>query len=86
MKSSKIESQSFENQGKRPTGKINAPPLITRKKKPILIIIRWYFIFLSFIFFWLFKATPATNGGSQARGLIGAVAASLCHSQSNARS
>jgi len=31
-------------------------------------------------------ATPAAYGGSQARGLIGAVAAGLCQSHSNARS
>ena len=40
-----------------------------------------------FFFFWLFfRATLAAYGGSQARGLIGATAASLCHSHSNARS
>ena len=32
------------------------------------------------------RATPMAFGGSQARGLIGAVAARLCHSHSNARS
>ena len=34
----------------------------------------------------LFRATPTAYGGSQARGPIGAVAAGLHHSQSNARS
>ena len=34
----------------------------------------WLFCFL------LFKAAPAAYGNSQARGQIGAVAASLCHS------
>ena len=34
----------------------------------------------------LFRATPTAYGGSQARGLIGAVAASLRQSQSNAGS
>ena len=43
------------------------------------------FFFLSF-FFLLFRAEPVAYGGSQARGLIGATAASLCHSHSNARS
>ena len=41
----------------------------------------------SFFFFCLFdlsRAAPAAYGGSQARGLIGAVAASLCQSHSNA--
>ena len=33
--------------------------------------------------FVLFRAVPTTYGGSQARGLIGAVAASLCHSHRN---
>ena len=37
-------------------------------------------------FFCLFRATPAVNGGSQARDLIGAVAAGLHHSHSNTRS
>ena len=43
-------------------------------------------LWLSFFFFFfllLFRASPTTYGGSQARGLIGAVAASLCHSLSN---
>ena len=34
----------------------------------------------------LFRAAPEACGGSQARGPIGAVATSLCQSQSNARS
>ena len=37
-------------------------------------------------FFCLFRAASATCGGSQSKGLIGAVAASLCHSHSNAGS
>ena len=37
-------------------------------------------------FFFFFRAALAAYGGSQARGLIGAVAASLRHSHSNARS
>ena len=42
-----------------------------------------------FFFFGLFAiswAAPAAYGGSQARGLIGAVATSLCQSHSNAGS
>ena len=38
-------------------------------------------------FFWgggLFRAAPAAYGGSPARGPIGAIAANLHHSQSNA--
>ena len=34
----------------------------------------------------LFRAAPVAYGGSQATGRIGAVAASLCRSHSNARS
>ena len=37
-------------------------------------------LFLPFVFF---RATPTAYGGYQARGQIGAVAASLHHSQSN---
>ena len=40
-------------------------------------------LFLSFVFS---RAAPAAYGGSQARGLIGAVAAGLHHSHSNAGS
>ena len=36
-----------------------------------------------FFFFGLFRATPVASGGSQARGLIRAVAADLHHSHSN---
>ena len=45
------------------------------------------FIYLFFIvYFLLFRATSRAYGGSQARGQIGAVAASLCQSHSSARS
>ena len=43
-------------------------------------------LFYLFIYFCLFAfswAAPVANGGSQARGLIGAVAAGLCQSHSN---
>ena len=42
--------------------------------------------FFFFFFFGLFRAAPSAYGGSQARGWIQAVAASLYHSHSNARS
>ena len=48
-----------------------------------LKILYQYIFFLSFC---LFRATSAAYGGSQARGRIGAVAASLHHSYSNTRS
>ena len=43
------------------------------------------YLFLHF-FFCLFRATPAAHGGSQARSLIGAVAAGLRQSLSNSGS
>ena len=36
--------------------------------------------------FFFLRAAPVAHGGSQARGLIGATAAGLCQSDSNARS
>ena len=39
-----------------------------------------------FLFLLFFRAAPVAHGGSQARGLIGAVAAGLHHSPSNAGS
>ena len=39
-----------------------------------------------FFVFCLFRAAPVAHGGSQARGLIGALAAGLCQGHSNARS
>ena len=42
--------------------------------------------FFFFFFFCLFRAAPEAYRGSQARGPIGAVAASLHHGQSNTRS
>ena len=44
------------------------------------------FLPLFFFFFGLFSTAPAAHGGSQARGQIGAVAASLHHSHHNTRS
>ena len=42
--------------------------------------------FYLFIYFCLFGATPLAHGGSQARSQIGAIAASLRHTHSNAGS
>ena len=50
-----------------------------------IFIYLFIFNFLIFVFC-LFRATPAAYGGSQAKGRIGAIAASLCHRYSNARS
>ena len=50
----------------------------------------FFFFFFSFFFFFffflLFRAALAAHGGSQARDPMGAVAASPCHSHSNAGS
>ena len=43
-------------------------------------------IFIYLVFFAFSRATPAAYGGSKARGVIGAVAASLRQSHSNAGS
>ena len=45
-----------------------------------------FFFFLSFCLFVFSKAASTAYGGSQARGLIRAVAVSLCQSHSNSRS
>ena len=45
-----------------------------------------HFLSFSFFIFLLFRAAPTVYRGSQARGLIGATAASLHHSHSHARS
>ena len=42
--------------------------------------------FILFYFAFIFRALPVAYGGSQARGLIGAIAAALHHSHSNTRS
>ena len=48
----------------------------------ILIGLYLYFIYLFIFVFCPFRAAPAACGGSQARGLIGPVAACLCQSHS----
>ena len=49
-------------------------------KKSLFAFYYYYFILFYFILFLLFRATLAAYGGSQARGLIRTVAASLHHS------
>ena len=46
----------------------------------------FFFFFCLFCLFAFFRAAPVAYGDSQARGLIGAVAAGLHHSHSNTRS
>ena len=50
-------------------------------QKAVCGCLQQFFVFFSFVFF--FRATSVVYGGSQARGLIRAIAASLCHSHSN---
>jgi len=47
---------------------------------------QFYFILFIFCLFAISWAAPMAHGGSQARGLIGAVAASHSHSHSNSGS
>ena len=44
------------------------------------------YIYIFVCLFVCFRATPAAYSGSQARGLIGFTAASLCHSHNNIKS
>lgn len=60
------------------------PGFATSTSHKIDLFITSYFILFYFIY--LFRAAPATYGGSQARSRFGAVAASLHHSHSNTRS
>ena len=46
----------------------------------------FYYLFIYFCLFFFSRAAPAAYDGSQARGLMGAVAAGLHHSHSNAGS
>ena len=48
----------------------------------VLYVLSLY-LFINLFIYGLFGATPTAYGGSQARGGIGATAASLCHSHSN---
>ena len=54
------------------------------------VVLKWCWVhFMVFCLFCLFAvswAAPVAYGGNQARGLIGAVAAGLCQSHSNAGS
>ena len=52
----------------------------------LLLSLHFLFVFCWVGFFGLFRAEPVAPGSSQARGQIGAAAASLHHSHSSARS
>ena len=60
---------------------LSSPALTLHFLTSLFLFFFFNFYFLSFVFF---RAAPAAYGGSQARGLIGAVATSLCQSHSNA--
>ena len=66
---------------------IESVPLLKSLEVKSGFFVGVFCLFVCFVLsFCLFRATPAVYGGSQARGLIEAVAASLHHSHSNARS
>ena len=52
-----------------------------KKKEP-----KYCFVFWVFFFWFFFRVSPKAYGDSQTKGLIGATAAGLHHSHSNARS
>ena len=70
-----------------------APPLLSRSSwsgrrttdKPMVPVQRERKLEI-FFFFCLLRAAPTAHGDSQARGLIGAIAANLYHSHGNTRS
>ena len=65
---------------------VNSNPSFTWRFSDLITPIIFYFIYYIFNFFYLscpFRAAPAAYGSAQARGHIGAVAASLHQSQSN---
>ena len=56
------------------------------KIRPNVVVVVIIVTIMIFFFFCLFRAAPMAYAGSQARGLIGATAAGLHHSHSNAGS
>ena len=52
----------------------------------VLFLFLFFFVFVFVFVFCLFRVTPTTYGGSQARGPIRALAAGLHHGHSNAGS
>ena len=51
-----------------------------------IAMLKLFYLVLGFFFFFFFRVEPVAYGNSQATGQIGATAASLRHSHSNARS
>ena len=61
------------------------PPFSSETFTNILLLIQIFMLcYNSLNYYRLFRAAPTAYGGSQARGRIGAVAAGLCHSHSDA--
>ena len=63
-----------------------SPPKIILILNLTMCIYLFIYLILFFVFFAISWAAPTAYGGSQARGPIGAVAAGLHHSHSNAGS
>ena len=59
---------------------------VTAMERVLEAGVLFFLIYFLFFVFLSFRAAPMACGGSQARGLIGAVATGLHHSHSNARS
>ena len=62
----------------------DCPGTATTQNSLLFFLLSFFFFF--FFFFLLFRVVSTAHGGSQARGRLGAAAASLCHSHSDAGS
>ena len=82
MDSTKEDKKKVANETSLP-GKV---PDIKEKRQPILAMLYINFYLFFIYLFCLFRVTPTAYGGSQARDPIGASAADLHHSYSNAGS
>ena len=60
--------------------------IVNREHSVVCVFVFVFVCLFVLSFFCLFRAAAAAHGGSQARGLIGAVVAGLYQSHSNARS
>ena len=69
-----------DSQGKE----MSSPSLGKIEGSQLLLLL--LLLLLLYYYYLLFRAAPVGHGGSQARSRIGAVAANLRHSHSNARS
>ena len=76
----------------RPKENLDGPALASQLPSSLPIFSYRYVVYTAILFclslflFFPFMATPMADRTSWARGQIGAVAASVCHSHSNARS